>query len=161
MSLKLIKSENLNPSFQIELTGHQKELIIESFGQFEPTIQHSCKGFFERLVIVEPELGTKFSDGTTVHSDKLATVIQIAVISVKNLDSLMPMLTLLGSEYHSYGARPEYYAIFGDVLLWTIEQALGDAYTEEVNEAWATLYGIISEMMMNSGHTGATHSPAN
>ena len=150
MSLKLVKSEPIIPSYQIELTDRQKGLITQSFSQFEPGIQQSSKIFFERLCEVEPALGAQFTGNLDLHSDKLATVIQIAVISVKNLDSLVPMLKLLGSEYRSYGAQPEYYEIFGDVLLWTLEQGLGDAYTDEVNEAWATLYGIISEMMMLS-----------
>lgn len=151
MSLKLVKSETVIPIFQIELTERQKMLIVESFGQFEPIVEDSSKVFFDRLAEVDPRLGAQFCSETNVHSDKLATVLQIAVISVRNLDALVPMLRLLGSEYRSYGARPEYYEIFGDVLLWTLSQGLGKAYTEEVNEAWATLYGIIAEMMMQSG----------
>jgi len=151
LSLKLVKSGNIVQNFQIELTDHQKNLIVESFTQFEPIIQHSSRVFFDRLTEVEPALGAQFSNTNNVHSDKLATVIQIAVISVNNLDALVPMLKLLGSEYRSYGARPEFYEIFGDVLLWTLEQGLGEAYSEEVNEAWATLYGIIAETMMHSG----------
>ncbi len=150
MSLKLVKSDTVVPTFQIELTERQKLLIVESFGQFEPIVQYSSKIFFDRLAEVEPRLGKQFCGESNVHSDKLATVLQIAVISVRNLDSLVPMLRLLGSEYRSYGARPEYYEIFGDVLLWTLRQGLGAAYTEEIDEAWATLYGIIAEMMMQS-----------
>ncbi len=151
MSLKLVKSDTVAPTFQIELTERQKMLIVESFTQFEPIVESSAKVFFDRLAKVEPSLGAQFCGDSNVHSDKLATVMQIAVISVRNLDALVPMLRLLGSEYRSYGARPEYYEIFGDVLLWTLRQGLGEAYTEEVNEAWATLYGIIAEMMMQSG----------
>jgi hemoglobin-like flavoprotein len=150
LSLKLVKSDTVVHNFQIELTERQKLLIVESFAQFEPIVQYSSKIFFDRLAEVEPSLGAQFCSETNVHSDKLATVLQIAVISVRNLDALVPMLRLLGSEYRSYGARPEYYEIFGDVLLWTLQQGLGDTYTEEVNEAWATLYGIIAEMMMQS-----------
>ncbi len=150
MSLKLVKSETIIPAFVIDLTERQKTLIVKSFAAFEPDIQHLSKMFFRRLAEVEPWLGTQLSNDSNVHSDKLATVIQIAVISVRNLDALTPMLKLLGSEYRSYGARPEYYEIFGDVLLWTLEQSLGNAYTDEVNEAWATLYGILSEMMMHT-----------
>jgi len=148
LSLKLVKSENINLPFEIELTERQKTLVIESFAAFEPGIQHLSKMFFYRLAEVEPWLGAQFLNEINVHSDKLATIIQIAVISVRNLDALNPMLKLLGSEYRSYGARSQYYEIFGDVLLWTLEQNLGDAYTDEVNGAWATLYGILSEMMM-------------
>jgi len=154
LSLKLVKSDTVVPAFQIELTERQKVLIVESFAQFEPIVQYSSKIFFDRLAKVEPSLGAQFSGDTNVHSDKLATVLQIAVISVRNLDALVPMLRLLGSEYRSYGAQPEYYEIFGDVLLWTLRQGLDEAYTEEVNEAWATLYGIIAEMMMQSGAAG-------
>lgn len=153
MSLKLIKSENMVADYQIELSDQQKILIVDSFTLFEPNITGSSKLFFNRLTEVEPKLGAQFCNKTNVHSDKLAAVMQIAVISVKNLDSLVPMLKLLGSEYRSYGARPENYEIFGDVLLWTLEQALGDDFTQEVEEAWTSLYGIISEMMMQSGQS--------
>ncbi len=92
MSLKLVKSDTIVSTFQIELTERQKALIVESFDQFEPVIEHSSKVFFDRLAEVEPSLGAQFSGDTNVHSDKLATVLQIAVISVKNLDALVPML---------------------------------------------------------------------
>jgi len=158
LSLKLVKSENINPAFVIDLTEQQKTLVIESFATFEPDIQHLSKMFFHRLAEVEPSLGAPLSNNSNVHRDKLATIIQIAVISVRNLDALVPMLKLLGSEYRSYGTRPEYYEIFGDVLLWTLEQNLGDAYTDELNEAWATLYGILSEMMMHTDFAATANS---
>ena len=158
MSLKLVKSDTVVPAFPIELTERQKVLIVESFTRFEPVVQNSSKVFFDRLAEVEPGLGKKFSGDSNVHSDKLATVLQIAVISVRNLDALVPMLRLLGSEYRFYGARPEHYEIFGEVLLWTLRQGLGEAYTEEVDEAWATLYGIIAEMMMETGSARKTEA---
>jgi len=160
LSLKLVKSENIISLFEIDLTERQKTLVIESFAAFEPDIQHLSKMFFYRLAEIEPWLGAQFSNEINVHSDKLATIIQIAVISVRNLDALVPMLKLLGSEYRSYGARPQYYEIFGDVLLWTLEQGLKDAYTDEVNEAWATLYGILSEMMMHTAPTAVANTSA-
>jgi len=42
---------------------------------------------------------------------------------------------------------PHAYAIVGDTLLWTLQQGLGDAFTGEVKNAWATTYDLLSRTM--------------
>jgi len=38
----------------------------------------------------------------------------------------------------------------GAALLWTLEKGLGDAFTPETKEAWATVYGLIAATMQQA-----------
>jgi nitric oxide dioxygenase len=38
-------------------------------------------------------------------------------------------------------------------LLWTLEQGLGPAFTPEVKDAWATVYGVLSGTMVEGALT--------
>jgi hemoglobin-like flavoprotein len=41
-----------------------------------------------------------------------------------------------------------HYTLVGESLLFTLEKALGAAFTSKVNESWVGVYKIISEQMM-------------
>jgi nitric oxide dioxygenase len=42
------------------------------------------------------------------------------------------------------------YDTVGAALPWTLEKGLGDAFTPETKEAWATVYGILATTMQNA-----------
>jgi nitric oxide dioxygenase len=46
-----------------------------------------------------------------------------------------------------YGVEPGHYATVGAALLWTLQQGLGEGFTPEVENAWTTAYGVLSEVM--------------
>ena len=66
--------------------------------------------------------------------------------------TLLPVLRQLGARHVGYGVQETHYATVGAALLLTLEQGLGDAFTPEVRSAWAALYGVISQTMMEATH---------
>ena len=40
----------------------------------------------------------------------------------------------------------------GSALLWTLERAMGDAWTKDVADAWATAYGTLSGYMIEQAY---------
>lgn len=46
-----------------------------------------------------------------------------------------------------YGVRDEHYEAVATALIWTLGTGLGDAFTPEVREAWATMYWIVADTM--------------
>jgi hemoglobin-like flavoprotein len=38
----------------------------------------------------------------------------------------------------------------GAALLWTLEKGLGRAFTPEMRDAWATVYGLLASTMRNA-----------
>jgi hemoglobin-like flavoprotein len=39
--------------------------------------------------------------------------------------------------------------------LWTLDAGPGDAFTEDVKEAWATVYGILADTMKDAAKEAA------
>jgi hemoglobin-like flavoprotein len=71
----------------------------------------------------------------------------LMVYGLPRVDTILPVVQALGRRHVSYGVRPEHYQTVGTALLWTLEQALGAAWTPEVREAWATAYTVLAELM--------------
>ena len=47
-----------------------------------------------------------------------------------------------------YGVKAEDYKKVGDALLWTLEQGLGDAFSEDVRQAWVRTYDMVARVMI-------------
>ena len=58
----------------------------------------------------------------------------------------------MGERHVSYGVKAEHYDIVGATLLWTLEQGLGDNFTDEVKEAWTIAYGLIAGTMIDAAN---------
>ena len=46
-----------------------------------------------------------------------------------------------------YGVKDRDYNVVGAALLWTLEQGLGDAFTDEVRNAWGAVYELLASVM--------------
>jgi hemoglobin-like flavoprotein len=55
-----------------------------------------------------------------------------------------------------YGVTDAHYGSVGAALLWTLGQGLGEAFTDEVRDAWAAAYTLLAGVMQ----TGAAASRA-
>jgi hemoglobin-like flavoprotein len=78
---------------------------------------------------------------------KLMQMIAVAVKGLSNLDAIVPAVQELGKRHVNYGVRDEHYETVGAVLLWTLEQGLGKAFTPEVRDAWAEAYNLLAGVM--------------
>jgi len=75
------------------------------------------------------------------------TAVKAAVDGLGNLDQIAPFLVKLGARHIRYGVRPEHFGVVAEALLWTLEQGLGDRFTEDVREAWIAAWGVIADAM--------------
>ena len=113
--------------------------------------------FYERLFEVAPGVRPLFEADMADQQKKLLAALVRIVQAVDKPDELVPYLAALGRRHTTYGAKPEHYAVVGDVLLWTFERVLGPAFTPEVRAAWGSAYGAVSELMREAAE-GATPS---
>jgi hemoglobin-like flavoprotein len=75
--------------------------------------------------------------------DMLATVVR----NLDKLDRIIPSARALGQRHVAYGVREEHYDVVGAALLWTLEQALGEAWTVDLACAWVTAYTLLARTM--------------
>jgi hemoglobin-like flavoprotein len=72
----------------------------------------------------------------------------VALLEKGDMDTLVAALKDLGAKHATYDVTSDHYPIVGQALLDTLEKALGDDFTPEVKEAWAGVYGVITDNML-------------
>ena len=108
--------------------------------------------FYGRLFELDPSVKPLFTKDMKEQGDQLIATIAKVVNSVDRLDRVTPLLEELAKRHIEYGVTVEHYATVGEALLWTLQQGLGDGFTEEVEQAWIKAYGLISKTMINSAY---------
>jgi hemoglobin-like flavoprotein len=99
----------------------------------------------------EPDLYT--SPKLMAHGVNVVTTVGTALSFLRDLDTLVPMLQQLGSKHVAYGVLPRHYEVLGQALMQTLKMGLGDEYTEETEDAWRAIYGVIATTMMGDHYS--------
>ena len=129
------------------MTPHQKSLVQSTFAQVAPIAETAAALFYNRLFELDPALRPLFSGDMQEQGRKLMQTIAVAVAGLDDLELLVPAVRALGKRHVGYGVRDEHYVTVADALIWTMATGLGDAFTPEVHDAWATVYWILADTM--------------
>jgi hemoglobin-like flavoprotein len=129
------------------MTPEQVQLVKSSWAQVLPISDKAAELFYGKLFEMDPSLKPLFSGDMVEQGKKLMKMINTAVNGLDRLGEIVPAVQQLGVRHVSYGVKDEHYGTVGAALLWTLEAGLGDAFTEETKDAWATVYGILADTM--------------
>ncbi len=143
------------------VTVRQKELVQSTWKQVIPISKTAPTLFYARLFELDPQLRALFPAGERsmkAQHLKLMQMIHICVRGLDQLDRIVPAVQNLGRRHVGYGARNGDYDTVGVALLWTLEQGLGDAFDDEVKEAWASVYGVLAATMIGAANEAPQRS---
>ena len=84
------------------------------------------------------------------------TILSTFVGGLNDFDVIAPAIKELGVRHIGYGVTVDQYDTVGAALLWTLEQGLGDAYTDDVMNAWVEAYTLISNTMIEAANQSET-----
>ena len=129
------------------LTVAQKTLVQDSFATIAPIADDAAALFYRRLFELDPSLERMFGGDLAEQRKKLMQMLTAAVKGLDRLDQLIPVVEGLGRRHAGYGVLDAHYDTVGSALLWTLEMGLGRAFTADVKEAWATVYGLLATTM--------------
>ena len=129
------------------VTTRQKTLVQESFASLAPIAEDAVALFYRRLFEIDPELRRMFPADMAAQHRKLAQMLTAAVKGLDHLDRLVPVVQDLGRRHVGYGVTDAHYDTVGSALLWTLEKGLGSAFTPDMHDAWATVYGLLASVM--------------
>jgi len=129
------------------MTPEQAELVKSSWAKVVPIADQAAELFYGKLFELDPSLKPLFKGDMVEQGKKLMKMINTAVNGLDRLDEIVPAVQQLGVRHIGYGVKDEHYDTVGAALLWTLEAGLGDAFTEEVKESWATVYGLLADTM--------------
>ncbi|MEM9646236.1 MAG: globin family protein [Planctomycetota bacterium] len=134
------------------MTPEQIELVQSTWNQVKPISDKAAELFYGRLFELDASLKPLFKGDMTEQGKKLMATLNLAVTSLTKLEAILSAVQDLGRRHVQYGVPDESYQTVGAALLWTLEQGLGDAFTEEVKEAWTITYTTISQVMLDAAH---------
>jgi nitric oxide dioxygenase len=125
-------------------------LVQGSFAQVAPMAPQAAELFYARLFELAPQVQPLFTGDMKEQGRKLMAMLATVVNGLNRLDTLVPAAQQLARRHVGYGALPEHYPVVGAALLDTLAKGLGDEFTPEVRDAWATAYGVLSGVMIEA-----------
>ncbi len=130
-------------------------LVQESFEKVKPIAPQAAEIFYGKLFELDPKLKPLFPTGEEAmktQGNKLMTMLGAAVAGLSNIDALIPVLQGLGKRHVEYKVEASHYDTVGAALLATLEAGLGDGFTPEVKDAWASVYGTMASVMIEASY---------
>jgi hemoglobin-like flavoprotein len=137
------------------MTPQQIAHIRQSFALVAPVAPQAAAMFYENLFTADPALRPMFRGDMVQQGNLLMRMIQGAVGMLDNPELLLPTLHALGARHVAYGVKEQHYGTVGRALLRTLSEALGDAFTPDVADAWATMYDLVSRTMREGADVAA------
>ena len=67
-----------------------------------------------------------------------------------DIELLTEIMQELGVKHIRYGVRPEMFSFMGEALITTLEQTIGDDFTDAVRDAWKETYAQLSQDMIRA-----------
>jgi len=135
------------------VTPHQIALVQTSFAKVQPIAATAADLFYGRLFEIAPDIRRLFPDDMTEQKKKLMAMLATAVGGLTRLNRLIPAVRALGERHADYGVTAAQFVPVGAALIWTLQQGLGEAFTPEVRQAWTTVYGALSQIMIDGMET--------
>lgn len=139
------------------MTPRQIEVVQQSFNKVRPIQTTAAALFYDRLFTIDPEIRPLFRHDMVEQGAKLMAAIDMVVRALDRIEPMLATVRGLARRHVGYGVTDRHYVSVGAALLWTLEQGLGDEFTEEVRDAWASAYQVLSSTMMEAA---AESSPA-
>jgi hemoglobin-like flavoprotein len=137
------------------MNAEQIALIKDSWAKVLPIKEAAAQLFYGKLFETYPEVKPYFKGDMEEQGRKLMAMINTAVNGLDNLDALIEPVMDLGARHAGYGVKDEDYDKVAVCLLWTLEQGLGDAFTDEVKDAWVVMYTTVADVMKQGAKAAA------
>ena len=137
------------------VTSAQKTLVQQSFAVIVPIAEDVTARFYERLFEIDPSLRHLFAEDLGPQRGKLAQMLSAAVKGLDRPEQLLPVVQDLGRRHVAYGVAEPHYDAVGAALLSALSQALGSAFTPQVEEAWTAVYALLATTMKDAARLPA------
>lgn len=136
------------------LSDRQIFLVQSTFEDVVVDIDSAATVFYARLFELDPALRPLFKVDMTLQGRKLMQMLLFAVNGLNEPEKFSVQLHELGERHRAYGAKREDYHTIGAALVWTVQQKLGDDFTEEIEYAWTAAYRLIAADAIDGGYGG-------
>ncbi len=143
------------------VTESQRELVHASFAKVEAIADDAAQLFYQRLFELDPEIKPLFKGVKMAEQrPKIMQTLAVAVNGLDRLDEIASAIESLGVRHVEHGVTENHYDIVSKALLWALEQGLGPDFTPGVSAAWASVYGLLSSVMIGGAEEARAEAVA-
>lgn len=137
------------------------EALETSFDLIAPRGDELMDVFYERLFAAAPAVKPLFA-ATDLKRQKTMLLGTLVLLrkSLRNLGPIVPKLRDLGARHVAYGARPEHYPVVGEVLLASMAEIAGPAWTPEFERAWKEAFSVVAGAMIEGAEAAELEAAA-
>ena len=130
------------------------DALETSFDHIAPRGDELMDVFYARLFAVAPSVKPLFA-GTDLKRQKAMLLAALVLLrrSLRDLESVTPALRELGARHVRYGAQPQHYPVVGEVLIASMAQVAGEAWTREYELAWTEAFTIVAGAMLEGAES--------
>lgn len=132
------------------MNAKQRDLVRSTFEQLRPITKGVGLAFYERLFELDPALRPLFGASLENQATMFVTALNMVVLELVEQGVVPPSVRALGARHVNYGVEERHYTTFGEALLGTLGQLLGERFTPEVREAWSEAYDTLAAAMKES-----------
>ncbi|MEO0476461.1 MAG: globin family protein [Planctomycetota bacterium] len=132
------------------MTPEQVDMVQESWEKCVPIADTAAELFYGKLFELDPTLRPLFPEDMSDQKKKLMQMITTAVRGLKDLEALVPAVQALGKRHVGYKVTAPMYDTVGAALLDTLEKGLGEAWNDDLKEAWTLTYGTLAKVMIDA-----------
>jgi nitric oxide dioxygenase len=131
------------------MTPDQIRLVQESFREVVPIKDAAAALFYEKLFAIDGSLRALFREtDMKKQGAKLMAALGFVVHGLSRAEAILPAVQDLARRHVGYGVEEHHYATVGQALIETLEAGLGEAFTQEVRQAWLAAYGLLAGVMI-------------
>lgn len=143
------------------MTPEQIYLVQSSWQHVFAHATKFTKLFFKQLFEIDPDLESQLKPHLHQQFKKLFSMVNLILKSLKDLDSLMPVIQSHAIKHVDYGVQDKDYDTVGKALLLTLEQHLGEDFNESTKEAWSTAYTELASVMKTAADEALNDNATN
>ncbi len=135
------------------MTPQQIELVQGTWKKVLPIADTAAELFYGKLFALDPSLKPLFKGDMKQQGRKLMSMIGTAVGGLTRLEQIVPAVQALGVRHAGYGVKDAHYGTVATALVWTLEQGLGELFTQEVEDSWVSAYTLLAKTMQDAAAT--------
>ena len=135
----------------MSVSTSELQLVRDSLDQLRDNFDAHSTYFYDALFRHAPQLRQMFRDDLTGQGMKFMTTLDVIVQKLDNEDAVAEQYTGLGRAHARMGVHGSDFAPMEEALVDTMRNALGDDFSPEMESAWRSAYGVVSQNMVSRG----------
>lgn len=129
------------------MTPRQIEIVQETFKIAAEDADAIAASFYNRLFALDPSIKPMFHGNMKQQGQKLMASLALLVFSLGDGEQPPKSLQTLGKRHVQHGIHTPAHTLVEEALMSTLAEALGQQFTDEVEEAWALAYVTLAKAM--------------